>query len=130
MLMRTESALVAVFGSPSDAQAAAKELVTNSFAEDHIHVIAERQPSAAESRPTEQPAGYYEQSVGRWCESIFGPGSKTEQQQYEEAVRRGKTLIGVSTPDQMLDKAVEILNHHSPVETVMAQRPSQKQSAI
>jgi hypothetical protein len=56
---------------------------------------------------------------------VFGHDSNTERQRYEEAVRNGKALLGVNTPDQMIHKAADILNHHLPVETVLARVPQQ-----
>ncbi len=41
MPTRTESAVVAVFSTISDAQAAAGELTANAFAGDHIHIASE-----------------------------------------------------------------------------------------
>lgn len=119
----TESAVVAVFGSSSEAEAAAAELVTNAFASDHIHLA--KTPVPSEHTSVQPPAGHREPDVRQWMESIFGHDSETERQHYEEAVRSGRTLLGVSTPDQMAADAADILNHHGPVETILARNPPQ-----
>ena len=124
MPTRTESALVAVFGNPFEAQAAAKELVTNAFAGNRIHIVSQAQPDPSTNTSGGYPgAGRHDQDVERWLVSVFGQASKTECQHYEEAVREGKAVVGVSTPDQMVDRAAEILNHHSPIKTMLARVP-------
>ena len=125
MRTTTESAVVAIFGDSSAAQAAAAELVTNAFAGDRIHITSESQPTPSNHGSVQNPrVGDLQPDVKRWVESVFGHDSDTEQR-YEEAVRNGKALLGVSTPDQMVGKAADILNRHLPVETVLARVPQQ-----
>jgi hypothetical protein len=126
MRTTTESAVVAIFGDSSAAQAAAAELVTNAFAGDRIHITSESQPTPSNHGSVQNPrVGDLQPDVKRWVESVFGHDSDTERQRYEEAVRNGKALLGVSTPDQMVGKAADILNHHLPVETALARVPQQ-----
>jgi len=126
MMTTIESAVVAIFGDSSAAEAAAAELVTNAFAGDRIHITSASQPAASNHGSVQNPRlGDRQPNVKRWVESVFGYDSDTEQQHYEEAVRNGKAVLGVSTPDQMVGKAADILNHHLPVETVLARVPQQ-----
>jgi hypothetical protein len=126
MRTTTESAVVAIFGDSSAAQAAAAELVTNAFAGDRIHITSESQPTPSNHGSVQNPrVGDLQPDVKRWVESVFGHDSDTERQRYEEAVRNGKAVLEVSTPDQMVGKAADILNHHLPVETVLARVPQQ-----
>ena len=108
-MMTIESAVVAIFGDSSAAEAAAAELVTNAFAGDRIHITSASQPTASNHDSVQNPrVGDLQPDVKRWVESVFGYDSDTEQQRYEEAVRNGKAVVGVSTPDQMVGKAADI----------------------
>jgi hypothetical protein len=112
--MRTERTVVAVFRDLSEAQAAAQELTTNAFAGDHIHLASEVAPAAgAERPPRPHPAGHQEGSVDQWLESL-GAENEPQRQDYQNAIRAGKALVGVTTPEQMVDMAARILKHHSP----------------
>lgn len=118
MPINTESAVVAVFDNSVAAEAAAAELVANAYASDHIHLAA-KTPAGSE-----QPgAGHREPDIKQWVESVFAQDNETERQHYEEVVRDGSTLLGVSTPDQMAGQAADILNRYEPAETVLARIP-------
>ena len=117
MQTRTQSTLAAVFGTASEAHAAARELVTNAFAGDHIHILSERQ--TADGRPG-RSAGYREPDLKHWLASMFGRASTSDRQHYEEVMREGKAIVGVSTPYQMVSRAAEILSHHAPLETTVS----------
>jgi hypothetical protein len=117
MPTRTEAAVVAVFGNISDAQAAADELTANAFAGDHIHIASE----GTESNPAiealqSHSAGHFARDMETWCKSTFGRNQKTERERYENAALDGHVLLGLNTPEQMVDTASDILNHHSPVD--------------
>ena len=122
MPTNTESAVVAVFHNSVAADAAAAELVTNAFASDHIHLAA-KTPTPCEHTLVQLPAGHREPDVQQWVESVFGQDSETEREHYEEVVHNGGTLLGVTTPDQMAAEAADIVNHHEPVETILARIP-------
>lgn len=120
MPTRTESTLVAVFGNPSEAQAAAKELLNNAFAGDHIHVVPEVESRPSDKRrKAEYSAGLDYRHLNRCFSSIFGQASNAERQHYAEAVHEGKAVVAVSAPDQMANRVAEILSHHAPVEAVL-----------
>ena len=123
MPISTESTVVAVFGNSVAAEAAAAELVTNAFASDHIHLTAKAPAVSSMHQSIQPPAGHREPDVQHWVESVFGQDSETERQHYEEVVRDGSTLLGVSTPDQMAADAADILNHLEPMETIPARIP-------
>ena len=127
MPTRTEAAVVAVFGNISDAQAAADELTANAFAGDHIHIASEgtESDSAIEALQSHR-AGHFERDLEAWCKSTFGQNQETEREHYENAARDGNVLLGLDTPEQMVDTASDILNHHSPID--LAQHDSVAQS--
>lgn len=121
MPSKSESSLVAVFGNVSEAEAAATDLVKNAFAGDHIHILSESNSPRSDDDTTEYArAGHAVQDVERWSALVFGRASKAEYQHYKKAARRGKALVGVSTPSQMVDDATEVLTRHAPLETVVA----------
>ena len=116
MPKRTESALVAVYRNLSEAEAAAGELTAHAFAEDHIHLVSEHNRAVVSAGSQAPPdAGHMEEDVPTWCAATFGRAEERERHRYESAVRHGKVLLGLDTPEQMLDMAAEILKHHSPV---------------
>src|SRR4051794_14049402 len=116
-MTRTESAVIAEFDDPSAAQAAAAELTASAFAGDHIHVVSDTPSIPPNDKPVPYPAiEHDERDIKGWLESVCGQDSETERPHYERAVRNGKVLLGVSTPDQMVDTVAEILTHHSPLE--------------
>jgi hypothetical protein len=118
MQTKTESAVVAEFRGFSEAGEAVRELEANAFAGDHIHVTSDlTQASAPADVPLPQcgGAGHYEKDVRQWLESMFGQNADTDQGSCENALHAGRVLVGVTTPEQMLDRAADILSHHSPV---------------
>ncbi|MBV8552349.1 MAG: hypothetical protein JOY54_13685 [Acidobacteriaceae bacterium] len=118
MQTKTDSALVAVFRDLSEAHAAARELTSHAFAEDHIHLAADpnRSNPCTNTAARYPGSGYYQQDFDHWLEAMFPWGTETGHQHYETAVRDGKALLGLSTPEQMLDRAADILCRHSPID--------------
>ena len=116
MQAKTESAVVAEFRSLSEAEHAIEDLTANAFAGEHIHVTSDMTRARAPADvPLPYSAGHYEKDVRHWLTSMFGQNAETEQAKYENVVHAGRALVGVSTPEQMLDNAADILTHHSPL---------------
>jgi hypothetical protein len=115
---RTESAVIAVFRDLPEAQAAAAELTANAFAGDHIHLTsdANRSHPCSHSGSRYSGSGRYEGNLDNWLEAMFPEDGENERQRYDEDVRSGKVLLGVTTPQQMLDTAADILHHQSPID--------------
>lgn len=123
MLKKTESAVVAVFSNISDAKAAAGELTANAFAGDHIHLaLSNTKAGPAMNPPRSRYAGHLEENVESWCDTTFGHNREIERERYEDALRNGNALLGLDTPEQMVDTAAEILNRHSPVDLARHRR--------
>lgn len=116
MQMRTECAVVAVFSNMSAAEAAAGDLAGNAFATDHIHITSKNKRPTAVNGPQYRSAACGEASVRDWFRSVFDQDDEHKREYYESAVRRGKILLGLDTPEQMISTAVDVLNHHSPLE--------------
>jgi hypothetical protein len=125
MFTRTEVAVFAAFGGPSDAHAAIAELTANAFAGDHIHLTAN--PASTLS---EYPAWPYEntpdqqRNVSGWIESGLRELSDSHEKRFLEAAVTAPVVVAIRTPSQMADKAAEILNRHGPLGVA---RPSSKE---
>ncbi len=60
----------------------------------------------------------------------FRENQDTELERYETAARDGNVLLGMDTPEQMVDTASDILNHHSPVDLVQHGTAAQSTSGM
>jgi hypothetical protein len=110
--------LVAVYRNLSDAEAAAGELTAHAFAGDHIHVLS-RDSRAIDAGGSPRLPGRVEQNVNAWCAAAFGLAHGTKQERYDTVLRKGKTLVSLNTPEQMVDTATEILQRHSPIDVTV-----------
>lgn len=124
MATRTQSNIVAVFRSSSDAQAAADELKANGFPDDDIYLSSysdagtagSTSATGAEVRP--QHVSQHEGGVKGWFKSLFGEDEERESDRrtYENAVTSGGVLLSLAVDDDNLDQAVSILEKHNPVD--------------
>ena len=125
----TQSNLVAVFRSSSDAQAAADELKANGFPADNIYISSYSEagsagsPSAAGTGTRSQHTssshtGHSEGGIKGWFKSLFGEDEEheTDVRSYEDAVSRGSVVLSVAVDDDNLDRAANILEKHNPVD--------------
>jgi hypothetical protein len=118
MQMKPESAVVAEFRGFPEAEAAVGELAADIFAEHHIYVTCDLTQARAPAHISLRQyagAGRYETDIRCWLESIFGQNAGAEQENYQNAVHVGRVLVGVTTPEQLLDTAADILKRHSPL---------------
>jgi stress response protein YsnF len=120
MPTRTQSTLVAVFRSASDAQAAANELKSNGFDSDEIYISSDTSASNAKTRET-SASGYAEErhhegGITGWFKRIFGAEEDEDRSYYQEAVNTGNVVLSVDTTDENFERAADILNSHSPVD--------------
>ena len=106
MATPTRSTIVAVYTSPSAAQAAANELKKNGFDSDDIYI-----GSGGES--SERP---HEGGITGWFKRIFGQDRHEDQPYYENATQRGNVILSVEASGGNLDNAADILNRHSPID--------------
>jgi uncharacterized protein (TIGR02271 family) len=122
MPTRTQSNVVAVFRSDSDAQAAADELKSNGFAADDIYISSYSNTGQTGSASTPS-AGYsehpshHEGGIKGWFKSLFGEEEDdTDRQSYEEAINRGSVLVSVTVDQEDEDEVASILQKHNPVD--------------
>ncbi|HEX3685003.1 MAG TPA: YsnF/AvaK domain-containing protein [Bryobacteraceae bacterium] len=124
MATRTQSNVVAVFRSNSDAQAAAAELKANGFPADNIYISSYSESGAAAPTPatgTQIRSGHeaqHEGGITGWFKSLFGEDEEhdTDRETYENAVRTGGVVLNVQADDENLDQAVNILERHNAVD--------------
>jgi uncharacterized protein (TIGR02271 family) len=124
MATRTQSNVVAVFRSSSDAQAAADELKANGFPAENIYIGSYSDAGATGSTPASgsetrsQHTTHHEGGITGWFKSLFGEDEEqeTDRRTYENAVRTGSVLLSVQADDENLDDAVNILEKHNAVD--------------
>ena len=116
--VRTEAAVVAVFRGLPEAQAAAAELTANAFAGDHIHLTSDASRSHPHTRDGSAylGSGDHVGNLDNWLKAMFLWNSHNDRHRYDNVVRSGNVLLGVTTPEQMVDTAANILHHQSPID--------------
>jgi uncharacterized protein (TIGR02271 family) len=125
MATTTQSTVVAVFRSSSDAQSAAEELKANGFAADDLYIssytTAGTSGGASQSETQAlYPEGSHHQEGGikGWFKSLFGEddASNEDRSYYERAVNSGNVLLSVEVNDSNVDTASDILEKYNPVD--------------
>ena len=106
MATTTRSTIVAVYASPSAAQAAANELKKNGIDPDDIYI-------GSGGEASEQP---HEGGITGWFKRIFGQDRHEDEPYYESATQRGNVVLSVEASGGNLDNAADILNRHSPID--------------
>jgi uncharacterized protein (TIGR02271 family) len=119
---RTQSNIVAVFRSSSDAQAAADELKANGFSADNIYLSSYSNGGAAVSTSAtgtearQESTNAHEGGIKGWFKSLFGENeAESDRRTYEDAITSGGVLLSIAV-DNNLDQAVSILEKHNPVD--------------
>lgn len=115
---QTQSTIVAVFRSRSDASAAASELRSAGIDDSDIYIGT---GEAAGGTATAGSEGYREEhsegGITGWFKRVFGAEDDYEDRPvYEQAVKGGQVLLSVQSNQGNLDQVVDILNRHSPVD--------------
>jgi uncharacterized protein (TIGR02271 family) len=122
MPTRTQSNVVAVFRTNSDAQAAADELMSNGFATDDIYISSYNAgQTGSASVPAEihtQHTSHHEGGIKGWFKSLFGEDEERDEdrQNYQEALDRGGVLLSVAVDPEEEDQVVSILEKHNPMD--------------
>lgn len=124
MATKTQSNVVAVFRTSSDAQAAADDLKANNFPADTIYISPYSDADASGSSPataaqtSSQHSGHHEGGIKGWFKSLFGEDEEhaSDRRAYEDAVSGGSVLLSVEVDENNSDQAVSILDEHNPIE--------------
>jgi uncharacterized protein (TIGR02271 family) len=125
MATKTQSTVVAVFRTETDARAAMEDLKASGFSSNEIYMSSNAPGTAATTgRDLEQTdtIHHHEGGVKGWFKSLFG--NEDEQNHpfvedrgyYENAVNSGNCFLTVDVDEQNLDTAADVLNRHSPVD--------------
>lgn len=113
MAVKTQATLVAVFRSTQAASNAVDDLIANGFSSSDIYISSEKPGGKGTGTEVEHHrAGGF---IG-WIKSIFGKGGHDEEIRYEDLIESGNVLVGVDVRGEDVDKAIDILNDHDPVE--------------
>jgi uncharacterized protein (TIGR02271 family) len=98
------SRVVAVFDRREDAVKARQDLIQAGCKETNVQLTAQ----AAGAKPAEADKGFWES-----LKEFFGADDSTT---YQEAYRRGGTVLTVDTAEGQTDQVVAILNRHNPAD--------------
>lgn len=124
MATRTQSNVVAVFRSSSDAQAAAEELKANGFSKDDIYIGSYSDAGTSETTSASfgetgsQQSSHHEGGIKGWFKSLFGEDEEhgSDRRAYETAVSGGGVLLSVAIDEADSDEVVSILEKYKPVD--------------
>ena len=101
------STIVGLFDDRDEARRAQEDLISAGFNDQDINLMAQSPGATA----TEA----YEPGFWDTLKNIFGP-SEQEREVYAEGTRRGGTLVAVNSPDDRIERAVDILQAHHAVD--------------
>jgi uncharacterized protein (TIGR02271 family) len=122
-----QPAVIAVFDSSADAQAAVDDLKSYGVDDQEIYMSSADSGTAG----TSTSAGYSERHASSrheggfigWLKSLFRSDDEAdrdryegERNRYESAMNEGKIVLSVQTTEEDVDEVVDILNRHSPVD--------------
>ncbi len=109
---RTESTLIGVFRSSSEAEAAAKDLQAAGISRDDIYLeTGKSSETSARSNKTTSEGG-----ITGWWKSLFEDENDPDRSEYENAVKQGNALLRVDADENEIPTVEAILNRHSPVD--------------
>jgi uncharacterized protein (TIGR02271 family) len=109
MARTTDAAIIAVFRSNTDAQAASKDLEAAGISRSDIYI--ENGPGTKSSSRSNKETG-----VAGWFKSIFSSDDDPDRAYYERAINEGRTLLRVDLEENDVSTVEDILNRHSPID--------------
>jgi hypothetical protein len=113
-----KSTMVGVFDYYNTARAAAQELMEIGIPREDVQVQSNVAAGAAGSsiQETERDAEHehHEGGIRGFFHRLFG--DRDDHTHYSEAVRRGSTVVVVTAPSEMVDRAADILNQHGAID--------------
>src|SRR5690348_14310028 len=104
--------VVALFDTRQEAGDVRDELLGAGFNHPSISIIG--QPPDQQAVPSVPAA--HGKSFREAVKNFFGFGYEEDRAQYEEGVRRGGTFVAVNAPEDRIDRAVDIMMAHHPVD--------------
>ena len=112
MARTTDTEIIAVFRSNTDAQAASKDLEAAGISRSDIYI--ENGPGTKSSSATNTASK--ESGVAGWFKSIFASDDDPDRAYYERAINEGHTLLRVDVEANEISTVENILNRHSPID--------------
>lgn len=112
MARTTDTEIIAVFRSNTDAQAASKDLEAAGISRSDIYI--ENGPGTKSSSRTNTASK--ESGVAGWFKSIFSSDDDPDRAYYERAINEGHTLLRVDLEENDVSTVEDILNRHSPID--------------
>lgn len=116
-----ENTVVGVYDSYAQANAAVNELLSAGFSRDAVQLRPDTQSATQEGVGTtvREEGTSIGSSMANFFRAMFGMDEQQREDRdiYAEAVRRGSQVVTVDAPsDEMRDRAIEIMNHHDPID--------------
>ena len=108
-----EETIVAVYDTAAHAQAAVSDLRTASVPESAISVQAGGATTGTTTGTTTTAAPVREQDF--WS-SLFGGEPDHDTSVYDRSVQGGSSVVTVRVPDQHVDRVMQILESHNPID--------------
>jgi uncharacterized protein (TIGR02271 family) len=103
------SRVIALFEDRNEALEAQRELLQAGFRDDQLHLV--ERPQEMGTLGTEHEESWWEK-----VKSFFKGETGGEDRIYHEAARHGGILLSADVPEERVDTAADILNHHHPVD--------------
>jgi uncharacterized protein (TIGR02271 family) len=103
------SRVIACFEDRTEALEAQRELLQAGFRDDQLHLV--ERPETMGTLGTEHEESWWEK-----VKSFFKGETGGEDRIYHEAARHGGILLSADVPEERVDAAAEILNHHHPID--------------
>ncbi len=104
------SRVIALFEDRNEALEAQRELLQAGFRDDQLHLV-ERPETTGGMMGTEHEEGWWEK-----VKNFFKGETGGEDRIYHEAARHGGILLSADVPEERVDAAADILNHHHPID--------------
>jgi len=118
MAQTNESTVIGVFDDYATAQAVARELYDSGIPREAVQVNSNFATGAAgRSQDYDAEREQHGGGVSGFFRRLFGSDrSEDEYGHYQEAIRRGNSVVTVTASSDVLDRAVKIMNDHNPVD--------------
>ncbi len=111
----SQSTIIAVFRSASDAQGAVRDLEAAGIPRNDIY-LESAQNTASSTEGLGSRTAAHEGGVTGWFKSLFGDEDETEHTGYQQALGQGNVMLTVDANENQLESIADALERHSPID--------------
>jgi len=115
---KQQSTIVGVFDDYNTAQTASRELIEAGIPREDVRVqsnVATGTAGSSIDSYEDRPRESQETGVRGFFQRIFGE-HHAHREHYEEALRRGSSIVVVTAPENMVDRTTDILNRNGAID--------------